>query len=1008
MKKNFIRFSLLVLAVFLVVSTVNAAEKGTLKISVVDIEEGKPLAGVPAVLSSPVMMGNKTSISDVDGEILFINLTPGIYSIRAELEGFKTKVLTNIRVSLDVETVASLTMEIAQIRETVTVTGEYNAVNTTKSVVVEHVNHEVMESLPIARDFVGYLQLASGVNVIPNSQGRDTPEDPSGKGGLNYQDRGNQGLADTLGEGKRGSRDNFYFLDGMNITGMATQTALTTFNNEVIQEQELLTSGVPAEYGGGKGVVGNIVTKSGGNKLSGSVNFYWQPESFYLGYGGSEYKAARDDPSRDHTMLEGYEDNKYDTAFTLGGPIMRDKVWFFVSGQYRNDARTFNLSQSASSTGEEVDFAAKRSGVFGKLSLKLSQNDSFTVQAFLDDRDRLGERNPNIIKSQQRHELFNTGIFNAYYQRVLGDNLLFDVRFGHYWWKWDRSSRYTEAGIPDSLLYMPGTYPNIDQYTFGGITDDNRDDRNTRNQVSMNLEWFTRNMRIKAGFSYTDERDQDNLSFEFGEQRQSMDPNLTGITFGEIYDSGLWSHSEFDERLLPYLNSHWGSTSTFLDTNGDGMVSSNELRAASFTDMNEHGLNFWRIRDVTTGPNKVRAKRFTAYIMNDWKLNDFITLNAGLRMENHRYRNSEGGVILNMDWVLLPRVGLVWDIGGKGTHKLTAFYGHFSDPMPFGMIHFAGNISGRVTHEQVYLNNDWYTYRVRGSAEERDAVWTPNTKDSFSREFSLTHEIDLGNGVTLATQGYIRQDRNIIEDYDLFTYVEHYPNDPTWSHLALTYEDFGYPPEGPPGGANYFLSNLIGAKRDAYGLDFEISKRFKNGSNLVAQYSYRFAEGNSQSDGNADLQGDFITLDPRNSWMMGPTPGNIPHKFKLFGTFRTKFGLDIGALVYWCSGWHYTESYVFLPGRYDIFYNWPNDDGTYVQTGQQQTPAYYQIDLKFNYKLKLTDKMFLDLFLDVYNVTNNQSAIDVAYGRNDPVYDYQEVTEILLPMRFYLGARLRF
>ena len=216
------------------------------------------------------------------------------------------------------------------------------------------------------------------------------------------------------------------------------------------------------------------------------------------------------------------------------------------------------------------------------------------------------------------------------------------------------------------------------------------------------------------------------------------------------------------------------------------------------------------------------------------------------------------------------------------------------------------------------------------------------------------------------------------------------------------------PPSGPPGTANYFLSNLIGAKRDYYGLDFELSKRFKNGSNIIAQYSYKYAKGNSQSDGNADLQGDFISLDPRNPWMWGRTPGTIPHKVKLFGTFRTKFGLDVGALVYWCSGYYYTESYDFLPGRYSIYYNWPFDDGTYAKTGAQKTNPYYQIDLKFNYKLKLSQKMFLDLFLDIYNITNNQAGFEEQYARNDQSWAYQQISEILLPMRFYLGARLRF
>lgn len=1003
MKDAFTKFSLLMLCVIMIVSVINAAEKGTLKTTVVDVEQGKVLPGVPVTITSPVMMGSKTSISNMDGEVLFINLTPGLYTVKAELEGFKTIVLTKIRVSVGTETTVHVEMVTAQIQETVTVTADIPEVNTTKSAIAEHVSADTVESLPVARDFIGYLQLAAGVNVIPNSQGRDTPQDPAGKGGLNYADRGIQGTKAPIP--KRGSRDNLYLLDGVNVTGLSSQTALLTFNNEVILEQELLTSGVPAEYGGGKGVVGNIVTKSGGNRLSGSLNIYFQPKDFFLPYGGDEYNRRKDDPTLDETMLEGYTDNKYDTAFTLGGPIMKDKVWFFLSGQYRNDKNKFNLSRSASATEEEVDFLNKRYGLFGKLTFKLSANDTFNFMYFVDDQESEGERDKNIIKTQQRVQTWNTGVLSGYYQRVLSDTLLVDFRFGHYWWNWTRGSRYSDAGIPDSVLYL-GDYPPLYAHTFGGITLTAVDNANTRDQFTFNLEWFPGNMRVKAGLQYTVESDLDNTFFEFGEQRSSIDPNLSGITFGTIYDEELWGRSEYDERLLPYLNNNWGPTSAAIDTNHDGVVSDDELRAVTFTDMNERGLNFWRTTDVQVGANDVKAYRFAGFIMDDWKINEFFSINAGLRMEIHRYRDSEGGVILNMDPVFLPRLGVIWDIGGKGNHKLTAFYGHFSDYMPFGMIHFAGNISGTVRHEQVYLNGDWYTYRIRGSAEHRDAVWTPSTKDSYSREASLTHEIDLGDGLVMATQLYTRQDRNIIEDYDLFTYVEHYPDDPDWSHLALTYADFGYSER--PGDANYFLSNLIGAKRDIWGLDFELSKRFKNGSNLVFQYSYKWAEGNSQSDGNADLQGDFITLDPRNDWMLGPTPGTIPHKIKIYGTWRTKFGLDIGALFYWNNGWRYTESYVFLPGRYNIYYNWDLGNNQFVQTGQEKTPAYYQIDLKFNYRIKLSERVFLDFFLDIYNVTGNQAPFDVQYGRNEPTWEFQDVTEILLPTRFYLGARIRF
>lgn len=1003
----------ILIAVLLIASATLFAQTrtGTLKVIVID-DEGAVLPGVSLTLSSPVMMGEKTLVTNVLGEALFINLTPGVYEIASSLEGFQGKTSKAISVSLDRQTVLQIELKPAVVEESITVVAVSPAVDTTKSVIAEYVTHETVESLPIARDFIGYLQLAAGVNVVPNSQGRDLPQDPAGKGGQNYYDRGLQGPTSGTGGGKRGSRDNLYFLDGMNITGLASQTALMTFNNEVIQEQELMTSGVPAEYGGGKGVVGNIVTKSGGNRLTGSVNFYTQPKGFFLDYGGTTYEAADDATTtyNESTMLEGYQDNQYDTAATLGGPIMKDKLWFFLSGQYRSNADEFALSESASSTRETVDYSQKRLGGFGKLSLKLTPNDSFTFMYFIDDYDIEGSRDKNTIKVRQPMYEYKYQVYSGYYQRVLSENIIVDFRYGRYIRKYDRGPRYEDAGVPDSLYYKIGEYPSIENYEFGGYPNAN-DDRNTRDQFSTNIEWYISNMRIKAGVLYSNEYDKDDSYYAFGENRTSLASIYSGATLGDLLDWGIWPPSEMNELLLPYMNNNWGATSEYFDFNNDHVVTVDELRQATFTDMNENGLNFWRIMIARRGMNKVRAARWMGYLMDDWKINEYFTINAGVRLEKHDYYDSEKIPIVKMPLRFMPRIGLVWNIGGRGTHKLTAFYGHFSDPIPFGMIHFGGNISGRITHEQIWLNGDWYSYRIRGSATVRDCSWTPNTRDALSREFSLTHEIDLGEGLVLASQVWYRQDRNIIEDYDLFTYVQHYEGDPIWGSLDLKFEDFGYPSTGPTGPANYFLSNLIGAKRNIWGFDFEASKRFADGSFVVAQYSYKGARGNSQSDGNADLQGDFIHLDPRNNWMWGPTPGTIPHKIKIFGTYRTPFGLDIGALFYWNNGLIYTESYDFLPGRYSIYYNWPigtDENPDYVQTGQEKAPGYYQIDLKFNYGIRLYETATLQLFVDIYNITNSQRAIDVQYARNDKDWDYQEPNEILMPMRFYVGARIRF
>lgn len=218
----------ILVAVLMVASSALFAQtqSGTLKITVID-DEGTALPGVSLTLSSPAMMGEKTLITNQAGEALFVNLTPGTYQIKSSLPGFQEKVSERIEVSLDKQTVLQVELKQATIEESVTVIAVIPAVDTTKSVIAEHVTHETVESLPIARDFVGYLQLAAGVNMVPNSGGRDLSQDPAGKGGMNYRDRGFQGAINTTtGGGKRGSRDNMYFLDGINITGIAQSAGI--------------------------------------------------------------------------------------------------------------------------------------------------------------------------------------------------------------------------------------------------------------------------------------------------------------------------------------------------------------------------------------------------------------------------------------------------------------------------------------------------------------------------------------------------------------------------------------------------------------------------------------------------------------------------------------------------------------------------------------------------------------------------------------------------------------
>src|SRR3546814_2320264 len=93
---------------------------------------------------------------------------------------------------------------------------------------------------------------------------------PSSKSGVNYSDVGGDiGI----------STDNVYYLDGVNVTDPLDGVAGANFNSEIIQEQQVLTGGIPAEYAGGAGLVSKVVTKSGGDEFHGSVNYYLQNDS---------------------------------------------------------------------------------------------------------------------------------------------------------------------------------------------------------------------------------------------------------------------------------------------------------------------------------------------------------------------------------------------------------------------------------------------------------------------------------------------------------------------------------------------------------------------------------------------------------------------------------------------------------------------------------------------------------------------------------------------------------
>ena len=397
-----------------------------------------------------------------------------------------------------------------------------------------------------------------------------------------------------------------------------------------------------------------------------------------------------------------------------------------------------------------------------------------------------------------------------------------------------------------------------------------------------------------------------------------------------------------------------------------------------------------------------------------------LTLNVGMRTERWEHFATTGEDIYTFDWAFAPRLSAAYDLRGDGRQKLTAFYGRYYDPIRNNMTNFAGTLTGSILQEQVFINNQWTTYRTRGGPVQQDAFFSPTTKTPYTDDLAFGYAADLGKNMSFDTTYTNRRTRDILEDYDLGLYAyatdgtTSYPgpiDDPDSLWLGLDY--FGYA-QNP--GSNFVIATLEGGKRDYQGMDFVFRKRYSNNWQLLSSYTYNWAEGNTNSDSNADFQGDEIYLDPRAPNQFAKQPGLISHIFKVAGSYHFNFGVELGAAYRYNTGTlaSLTEanSGRNLPIHGDPFNfagitteRWIAADSV----GTFQNPNASQFDLRAQYKLRFSRGLGAEVFADIFNVFDKQDSIrdqDLVAGAGGTAFGepirYQD------PRRFYLGARFTF
>jgi len=304
-KKIFKLLLIMVLALgFTSISFAQGRQTGSIYGTVLD-EEGNPLPGATITLSGPAVMGAKSYVTDEAGRFRFVALLPGEYEVKVELEGFNTYIRKDLRCSVGKTTEFKAILTVKTVEEEITVTAESPVVDIESSKLSVHYDTDFMMSIPQGRDLYGITQSLPG--AVEAEPGREYTRMTSILGGS--------------------IRSTLYQLDGAIMNDPVTTYAAANINVDVYEEIEIGIGSLPAEVGMTDTAVVNIVSKSGGNKFSGAVSAYFTGSSFAEDLWSEEQMEAL------NVVAPRKYSNYLDGSVSFGGPIIQDRLWFFLNGR---------------------------------------------------------------------------------------------------------------------------------------------------------------------------------------------------------------------------------------------------------------------------------------------------------------------------------------------------------------------------------------------------------------------------------------------------------------------------------------------------------------------------------------------------------------------------------------------------------------------------------------------------------------------------------------------------
>jgi hypothetical protein len=867
-------------------------------VGTIDDSTGLPMPGVVVTVTSPSLQGAQSTTTTTKGEFRLLALPPGTYELRAELQGFQTVQRNDIVVGIDRTVTLPLTMAVAGITEAVQVTGESPVVDTTSAETGITANAQLFSSIPLQRTFDDVARVAPGTQQ------------------------------DTVGMVVYGSSgaENQYVIDGLNTTGIRYGALTTNLNFDFIDEVEVKTGGLPAEYGRMTGGSLTVLTKSGGNRFSGDAF------GFFEGKGLAAQNTTAADRPAWQTQVNKI-DQKYDFGASLGGYVVRDKLWFF--GAYNRIKQTNSstviheiTAPGAPSVGTVVPTDITTDTFAGKLTWKVSPNHTITGSVFGAPNTTDGAIF-NISGTQDTWKgTLDQGStdYVARYDGVLSNTFMIRAQYGRHRDK----AIYGGPGRDIPQLIDATVTPNALTGGFGFFSDENP---LSRDQARLDVTKFLGNHEIKVGGDWQHVKDNV-LNYQGGAGQRIY--QLTTGPGGTIF----YRHRYYVNDLAPGYDRSDPTT--------------------------------WQI--ALPQISQPSTKDFSAYLQDSWKVAGGFTLNLGVRWEQQNVLNRFGQSAFKIsdDWA--PRVGFVWDVKNDGRSKLYANYGRFYEDIPQDIN--IRSFGGEVVCFCYNFDPSSANILPDPSAPRRSTLLggpepvDPNLKGQFINEWIAGYEYEVRPNFVLGVKGTYRDLGRVIEDFLVPSEGNYFVANPGEGTLGQTLAFYDQIHTAP----------APKAQRKETAFEFDARKRFSNNWQFLASYVWERLEGNydgtfqnstGQLDPNINSAYDYADFMVN---AQGHLSAERHSQVKFDGSYMFKGkldGLNIGLSTYWYSG---------LPlSAYGYSFAYQNWEYYLVPRGSLgRGPSDWEANLHADYPIKLgRARQRLDLVVDVFNLFNRQKAIQL-------------------------------